>query len=262
MNSIKIYSLIAFVFLIFSCKEKIELPLESQTPQLVIEGQVHDGVGPYYVQVSMSKAFNSNNTITPINPTLITISDNTGVSDTLTKMKDGFFQTQNLKGDIGKTYYLKVVYDSKTYTAESTLNSVPDIDSAYAWTFILKKDSKIASIKISDPITETNFYRYFIKINNKFPMRQYVFEDKLINGTKWSLSANQDDVKVGDTVEFSLLGIDKANFEYFKVLLQNNTQESNGNTAAAPVNPTSNIVGGALGYFSAHSLKTKTFVIK
>lgn len=258
----KHYILFIFTLFIFSCKENISLPLESQTPQLVIEGEIHDGIGPYYVKLSMSKAYNTTNDLISINPTYAIISDNTGAIDTLTKLKDGLYQTNKIIGAIGNTYYLNVLYNNTTYTAQSTLNSVPTIDSIYAFTFILKPESKFASIKIKEPALETNFYRYFVKINNKSPERQYVFDDKLINGTTWNFTANQDELKVGDSVEFFLLGIDKANFEYFKVLIQNSTLTSNGNTTAAPINPTSNITNGALGYFSAHSRQSRKLFVK
>ncbi|MFY7860691.1 MAG: hypothetical protein ACOVP5_00585, partial [Chitinophagales bacterium] len=56
--------------------------------------------------------------------------------------------------------------------------------------------------------------------------------------------------------EFILLSTDKANFEFFNVLIQNQLVTSNGNEQVAPTNPPSNISNGALGYFSAHSRRS------
>jgi hypothetical protein len=56
--------------------------------------------------------------------------------------------------------------------------------------------------------------------------------------------------------------MDKANFNYWNILIQNQAAVSGGNESASPTNPPTNITGGeVLGYFSAHSRKTKKFIV-
>jgi len=236
--------------------------LNENTGKIVIEGEVHDGVGPYYVKLSTSTSFSNNNTFTPYTPSSVIISDNEGNRDSLIKYADGIYQTTTLRGKVGNTYYLTVKDNSNTYLAQSTLNSSPNIDSFYL-SYFLTAENIYPSIVFNDPVDIQNNYRYFVRKNNQPAEYMYVFDDKLINGTKWRLSAFREKYKVGDSCEFVMLGIDKPNWEYFNILVQNQAVTSGGNENAAPTNPPSNITGGeVLGYFSAHSRKSVKFVIK
>lgn len=250
---------ILFAFLIFSCKERIELDLKENADKLVIEAEIDDEPGPYKVRISRSATYNSGGDRIPYNVSLITISDNQGTIDTLRKVNDGLYLTNHLQGKIGNTYYLNVIDQGNSYTAVSTLNSVPNIDSIYG-SYFLREDNRNVLIRFQDPASQANYYRYYVKINNREPEIMYVFEDRLINGTTWRLNAFREKYEKGDSVEFFLLGIDKANFQYFNVINQNSANTAGGNQSAAPTNPVSNISGNVLGYFSAHSKKRAKFV--
>jgi hypothetical protein len=258
----KYLSIVLSLGLIFSCKEKIELPLNENVNKLVIEAEVHDGAGPYYVKVSKSTVFNSTVTYLPYNVNSILITDNEGNKDSLVKYADGIYKTTTLRGKVGNTYYLTVNDNSTKYTAQSVLNSSPTIDSFYL-SYFLTAENVYPSIVFNDPADQQNNYRYFVRINNKAPERMYIFEDKLINGTKWRLAAFREEYKKGDSCEFFMLGIDRPNWIYFNIIVQNQAVVSGGNNNAAPTNPPTNIIGGeVLGYFSAHSRKSVKFVIK
>lgn len=251
----------SFLLLFMSCKEKIEVPLKENVNQLVIEGEVSDQPGPYFVKISRSNSFSSSTSFVPHTPQYVIISDNEGNIDSLVKYADGIYKTSSLQGKVGNTYYLTVKDNDKTYTAQSKLNACPEIDSFYYYYF-LSQEFIYPSIVINEPINESNFYRYYVRKNNKSPEFQYVFEDRLINGSRWRFTPFRDEFKSGDTGEFIFLGIDKANFNYWEILVQNLAKDKDGNQSAAPTNPPTNILGGeVLGYFSAHSKKTIRFTI-
>lgn len=251
------------LFLVISCTEEVVLDLANNSNKLVIEGEVTDGVGPYYVRITKSRDFYNPQASVPYDATFVAISDNTGNIDTLVRESEGIYKTTSLSGVVGNTYYLTVADGATIYNASSTLNSTPSIDSIYKWTFFSEENIAV-SIIINDPANEQNYYRFFTYNNGNFPKVMYVFEDRLINGAEWSLTAgSEEDYKVGDTVDFVLLGIDKANFDYWEVVTQNQQKEDDGNGSAAPTNPTSNISGGeVLGYFSAHTRQSKKIVIQ
>ncbi len=244
-----------------SCKERIDIPLQENINKLVIEGEVHDQAGPYFVKISKSTAFNNNLVFLAHNPNYVVISDNEGNVDTLTKMSDGIYKTNTLVGKVGNTYYLTVNDNGNLHSAQSVLNPCPTIDSAYFYQF-LRPENKNPTVKFKDNSTNQDYYRYFSRINRKPAKNMYVFEDILINGTDWRLSTFRDEIKKGDTVEMFLLGIDKANFNYFEVLVQNQAAVTGGNEEAAPNNPSTNISGNVLGYFSAHGKKSVTLIAK
>jgi hypothetical protein len=47
----------------------------------------------------------------------------------------------------------------------------------------------------------------------------------------------------------------------FKYLYSLDQGASGGNNSASPANPVTNIEGGALGYFSVHTIESKTMVV-
>jgi hypothetical protein len=259
--SIKYYLSFLFIVSLFSCKERIDIALAEDVNKLIIEGEVHDGVGPYYVKLSRSTKFGVSTTFLPHTPTSVIITDNEGNKDSLVKHADGIYKTTSIQGKVGNTYFLTVNDNSGIYTAESKLNSSPTIDSFYFF-FFLTQENINPTIVVNEPATEENFYRYFVRKNGKTPEFNYVSDDKLINGSKWRFTAFREDFKKGDSGEFVFLGIDKANFNYWNILVQNQAAVSGGNESASPTNPPTNIKGGeVLGYFSAHSRKAKKFIV-
>lgn len=261
MKKIKIYIPILLLTIMVSCKEEIPLQLSEDIGKLVIEGEVNEGTGPHYVKVSQSTAFNNSIQFLPYNVSQVVLSDNLGNVDTLTRRSDGIYQTHSLVGTVGNTYYLTVIDQGKSYTAQSTMPACPLIDSAYITSFI-RADNRAPSVRFRDPIGEQNYYRYFSKINGKTPSRMFAIEDRLINGTSWRVSTFGDDLEIGDSVEFHLVSMDKANYDYFYILIQNQARQSGGNEEVAPTNPPSNISGNVLGYFSAHQRRTVNIVVR
>lgn len=257
----KYTAILFFIFLIFSCKERIVLDLQENADKLVIEAEIDDEPGPYIFRTSRSAIYSSAGNPIPYNVSQITISDNQGAIDTLKKIADGVYQTTSIQGKIGNTYYVDIIDQSNTYSAVSKLSPAPSIDSIYG-SYFLREENRNVLIRFNDPPNEANYYRYFVKVNNRMPENMYVFEDKLINGTTWRLNAFREKYAVGDSVEFFLLGVDKSNFNYYNIINQNSANSSGGNKNAAPTNPVSNFSGNVLGYFSAHSKKRAKFVFK
>ncbi len=251
--------------LIFSCTEKIDVSLGTHEEKLIIECYIDDYENKAIGIFSMSKSFSKNDSIIMVNPDSVEIKDNEGNVFPMTQTFagiDGYFSSNSFTPKIGNTYYMKVVHQGKTYTAQSTMPPKVEIDSLYNWTFFGSKDNeKLVASRIKDPADQSNNYRYFVKnlTNNSSKNFQYVFEDRLINGSKFSLTANNQFVKRGDSVEFYLLNIDRPNYNYWSVLIQNSTLVNN--QAAAPANPSSNISGGCYGYFSAHSVSKKSIKV-
>ncbi len=65
-------------------------------------------------------------------------------------------------------------------------------------------------------------------------------------------------IKSGDEVRIEMLSLDEAIYKYW-YSLRSGGGDGSGNTAA-PDNPLTNIDGGALGYFSAHTVNRKTVI--
>ncbi len=124
------------------------------------------------------------------------------------------------------------------------------------------KDTAYAYLPVFfDPADVQNNYLFFLYVNGKKDKGfGNVFNDNFINGVRNQrpIIGGQDfKVTSKDVITVEMQCIDKSAYDYFYSLDQ---ITGNGNSAT-PANPVSNITGGALGYFSAHTVRKATAVI-
>ncbi|MDR3653907.1 MAG: DUF4249 domain-containing protein [Paludibacter sp.] len=253
----KLTLLILSIFLLFllpSCQKVIELNLSNSTPALVIQGNVYDHQGPYAITISKTVNFTNTNTFPTVSNATVTINDDAGNAETLNETTAGTYLTSKLRGTPGRTYTLTVTLDGKTYTSISTMPNPVRIDTIY-----LKKNifgnGDVIDINFMDPPNADNYYRIIQFINDTLKAGVNIANDKLYQGKEisYSLSATtlsgNNPLKKGDKIAIQLECIDKGVFEYFR------TSRGNNGQSASPANPVSNITNGALGYFSACTVR-------
>lgn len=251
-----------------SCQKVINVKLNSATPQIVIDASVSDQPGPYTVTLSKTVDFNQENTFPPVTGATVVISDDAGDIDTLKEVNPGTYQTTTLpQGTPGRTYFLDVTADSEFYSASSTMPFPVPIDSVA----LEKRSGGFGSNKLDlvisfhDPKGIDNYYRIVEKILNVHPVNGTtqlptlgnVLTDRLSDGKEISFSAisDQPELASGDTVRVSLQSVDKNIYNYFR------TVQQNGSMSTTLSNPVTNITNGALGYFSAYSVRSETIVV-
>ena len=255
-RSILLTLVVVSVFL-SSCQKVIHLDLSSSVPQLVIQGNVYDEVGPYMVTLSKTVNFDAPSIYPPVTNAIITISDNAGKTDTLSQTTDGTYVTSTLQGAPGRTYTLKVIVDGETYTSSSTMPEAVNIDSIYFKKAPLGRGTLVA-VDIKNQPNKDNFYRVIHFENGVQATGFSVFSDNTSDIEKISFSfrpttdtttgAPQKLAK-GDIITVWLECLDKGVFEYFR------TANREGGQNASPANPVSNISNSALGYFSTSTVR-------
>lgn len=112
-----------------------------------------------------------------------------------------------------------------------------------------------------DPIGRGNYYKFKFQKDNETSTSLFLFSDEVVDGgvNNRSLRAGNISLNKEDTIRVIMMCIDKAVYKYFYGISAN----GNGpNASATPANPVSNITGGALGYFSAYSARTKSIKIE
>jgi len=255
MKTIHIVLIFLFVGLFYSCEKVIDLNLKTSSSQIVIQGTIYDQPGPYKVTISKSVGFDESNTFPAVSGAIVTITDNTGVIDSLTEYSAGVYITSQLEGIPGRTYTLKVETDGQTYTASSTMFPAIEIDSI----FIKDKFGASTSINLlfKDPVDTLNYYRLVDFINDKKQSSIMVSSDlgydgKIMTGMVFY---SEEDLKSGDTLTFWLESVDKGVYDYFRTASASSGQE------ASPANPVSNISNNALGFFSACSVRKRSFLM-
>lgn len=262
------FSLIIYIGLThFSCTRIVDINLNDAAPKIIIEGGLSDFPATCSVKVSKTVNFNQPNVFPPVTSAVVSIADESGNKTTLTETSAGLYKADSYHGISGRTYTISVTTEGKTYTASSTMMYPTVIDTIIpervSWENFGKTETlNYVIIQYQDPKFQDNYYRFIEKINSTISTDIMIDNDMLRDGnviTQQIYSENPP-VQEGDTITVYLQTIEKDIFNYFEQLSQVTSQDRGGQSAA-PANPTSNFNNGALGYFSAYSVRSKRIII-
>lgn len=248
--------------LLTSCEKNITPDLNPGEPKVVIEGVVTNGPGPYTVRLTRSADYYQATQPQGVTGATVIITDSQNNRDTLRYVAEGRYQTRTLRGVAGRTYTLRATVGTATYTATSTLPALVPLDRLTSESQVF---GKIVYANFTDPATTANYYRWVYQVNGVQQSGIFTANDRLFDGlrTRQALFSgpNTDNaLETGDRVRVEMQSIDAPVFNYFFALSQ---VSGNGpNQVATPANPTTNVTGGALGYFSACSVSTDTLTIR
>jgi hypothetical protein len=251
-----------------SCEKVVNVDLKNAEPKIVIEGLVDNSGNPATVKITKSVSFSSTTAAPIVNGAVVKISDDAGNNFTLTETSPGLYTNATLIGQVGKTYTLTVQNADVTYVGKSTIPRQAPIDTIYQESVSIPGSGapgsaasfgKIATLVYTDIPGFGDNVQVLQTINGKLDNTLQVADDQFTDGSDlpYQLFPNPNTkIKTGDIIKIEMRFIDKDVYKYFSGILE----IQGGNTV--PANPTSNISGGALGYFSAHTSETKTIVIQ
>jgi uncharacterized protein DUF4249 len=248
-----------------ACQRVIDVHLSSGATKYVIEGVVSDQPGRSSVSITQTRDFSSNNTFAGVSGATVTIACN-GASYPLTESSPGVYTSGALTGVPGNTYSMKVVLDGVNYVAISTMpDPVVGLDSIYVSKSVLT-NKRFITIVYTDPAGIPNYYRWEKYVNGRKEKTLFFADDEFQDGLTVTsqFDFNNDtndstrDLNTGDSVRIDMINIDSAVYRYWFALQQNAGGSGN---SAAPANPTSNISGGCLGYFSAQAIRSRSIVV-
>ena len=260
--------LVLAILLSVSCRKVIDVDIEGVEPVFVVEAVITDQPGDSRVLLSTTKDVSENNQFPAVSGATVTVTDDVGVVTTFFEDSAGTYTAPGLTGVIGRKYSLIIVANGKTFTAESTMPAKVNMDTLFISDEILFGDNrKLANINYQDPPGKGQCYRYVQYINGRktetiFANNDDYIDGKYVEAKLWYLTedddAEEEKIKTGDTVRLDLQCIDQAVYKFWFSLNQSATGNSQ---SASPANAVTNITGGALGYFSAHSVQTMSLVV-
>ena len=256
----------------YSCTKEIEIDLNSSDPQIVIEGSVPANGEKATIKISKSVNFDESNVFPEVRNAVVILNDNAGNSETLTETSPGIYQSNLITGVVGRTYYLDVNYEDKKFSSTSTIPTLVNFD-----TLIVEKSTSSGGgpggmtgssssgtlynviVEYTDPSNENNYYLFLEYVNGVYK-GNYIFDDRLTNGVlvQANLNNSKRTLQTGDILEIEMQCIDKSVYEYFNSFGNLDGGPMNSTT---PANPYTNIQGSVLGYFSAHTVMRKIFVV-
>ncbi|MBX3241332.1 MAG: DUF4249 domain-containing protein [Chitinophagaceae bacterium] len=257
----QVYSvLIILAGLLVSCEKVIDVDVKDAEKKYVIEAVVTDQADGHYVKISRTKNISENNSFAGISHALVTVSDGEGSSVLFEEETDGVYKPAAFAGISGKTYTLTVNIEGEVFTAVSSMPAKVLMDSIYITEdFLFGEMRKAANIVYQDPPGVRNYYRYIQSVNGVKYNRIFLSNDEFTDGnrnTNKLRTPSEDEtlqIASGDTITIQALCIDKANNDYWFSFLT--AGATGGSSTASPANPVTNIQGGALGYFSAHTVQ-------
>lgn len=239
------------------CKKEVNINLDGTSPQIVIEAFVTNS-SQAEVTISKSVAFSNQNTFPAVSGAIVTISDN-GVDHVLNEVKYGTYTNSALIGVPGHTYQLKVKAEGKEYSSTSTMPMQVNLDTLLLEKLFWGHESIwVVKPQYTDPVGLGQHYMFFEKINGQQFPQYWVWDDRFVNNGISTIPLIQSDsaINVNDTVEVEMRCVDRNVFRYFTSL------QGSQNNITTPANPENKIIGGALGYFSAHTTQRKKIKVQ
>lgn len=256
---------ILFVALLFtSCEKVIELDYKGNQSRVVIEGNITNEPGPYFVKISKSIGLSESGDYPAIDNAVVVVSDDFGNSETLAPQGSGVYATNTLQGVEGRTYTLLVEAEGQSYTAQSTMPPHVPFDSIKVGEVTIGGDIEYQLIPVyKDPAVKGNHYRFVLSANDKLENQHLVQNDELRNGlvNTIRLEVNDDDLKLkpGDLITLNMQCVDANVAMFYTTLALMGDSGPGGGTT--PSNPPGNISNGSLGVFSAHTVEVKSVTI-
>jgi hypothetical protein len=247
------------LLLFASCESIIDPDLRDIPPQLVIEGEITNSALPDTVRLSMSTGFNEPSRFLGVENALVIISDGVSEPDTLAMTGAGIYHTTKLTGTPGRTYSLRVLVDGKEYIAECLMPQAATFDSLKQESLnVMGMDFTTVKAYYTDFADTENFYRFRLFINGEQQRSISLTSDRNADGKPMEISfVSYDLFAAGNILKLQLLTIAPEVYDYFSTL-----QSTLSSQNVAPANPKTNIRGGCLGYFSAHTVQEREVVIE
>jgi len=244
-----------------SCQKVIDLDVHNAAPQYVIEGSITDAEGPYYLRISKTASLDADGNNLPVSNALVLLRDDLGQTDTLSETIPGQYQTSHIQGMPGHTYYVEVSADGQSFAAVATMPQPVQVDSLYLLTAPSMGKELLQPVAVfKDPAGVRNYYRLVLYKNGVANKQLFVIDDQFTDGQtiKMPLPDAEVTYTATDHIRVELQGISQAMYLYYSSL-----QQTLGQSSAAPANPVRQFSGGnALGYFSAHTLSSREFVVQ
>ncbi len=259
-----IISIILIALLFTGCEKIVDLDYKDNQSTIIIEGNITNEAGPYYVKITKSMSLPDTGEYTILDNAIVSISDDTGNNEMLSPQGNGVYRSSSLKGIEGRTYTLTVKVENETYTAQSTMPLQVPLDSIKIEELVIAGETEYNIIpKYLDPIQKGNSYRFLLSVNNKLINQHFIQNDDLRNGSvnTFRLELNDDDTKLksGDLINLTMQCVDKNVALFYTTLALMADSGPGGGTT--PNNPPNNISNGALGVFSAHTVQKLSKIV-
>jgi hypothetical protein len=263
-----LYILILSSVLYSACEDPFDAQLADADPQLVVDAWLTNEDKPQIIKLTLSQPYLQNTFAEGVSDAVVTVSSSAGNTYNFDHIGNGRYQwtptAGNTIGNIGDDYTLNIVRGAKQYSAVSTMNVVPVIDS-------IMQEFRDDEIFADDGIYCQFFARDFPGIGNTYWIKTFRNDTFLNKAVEFNIAydaafdsgAEVDGVIFitpirelinpvdnngiptpwlpGDRIRVEIHSITLAAFDYMEILRDQLLNSLNGIFAEPLANPTGNI---------------------
>ena len=178
MKKIFLLILVGMLLVLNSCQEEIEIEIPNYRNKLVVEGSIENGA---YPMVIITKSIPYFSTLDPsvlfnevvVTDAVVTVTSSTGETERLslvyTEDSPIYFAYvgDSLKGECNKSYSLKIEWENKTYTANTSIVNTFNLDSIWFSNSAEMLTDSMRTIRLlltDNPLTK-DYYRFLVKVH-------------------------------------------------------------------------------------------------
>lgn len=238
-----------------SCTKVIDIKLNDKDPQYVIEGHVTLGDSVHRIEISQTLNISDSSQFPAVNNAVVILIDDLGNSQAMNLVAPGRYETVNYPISADRTYTLQVTIDGQLFLSTASVPQAVTLLNVLTFPFSFGPQSFNAIVPLRlDPGGVANYYEFKLLKHGK-PLRGiFIQSDQYNDGNLAQEPIFADGINSGDTIDVEMLSINREVYDFFFALQQN----QQGST---PANPTSNIIGGCIGYFSVQTKSVKQVII-
>lgn len=273
-----------FTLSIVSCTEEIFIEeLNNIVPRLVIEANIDIEKGArsrvQTITLSQTTGYYSN-TYPQVLGATISVTDEDGnsmgtfldLNPGVDEFEDGVYTSNDFeRPNLGDTYYLTIVVDGETYTANDTYTSVSKINTIDQKTITFPDDIIQLNVNIENEKDIDNYYLCKFETPYRIIPEYNVADDQEYDDSgeenSFDIAYIDEELEKDMNIDITLYGISKEYNSYLSKVLAL-SQGSNGPFATAPASVRGNILNTsdqdnyALGYFSVNQYIKELYIVK
>lgn len=256
------------MFVLISCEEVIDVPLDESEPKLVIDASILWAKGTtgnnQRIRISETTPFYEEET-EGVEDANVRVASEGGEIFEFIHQGNGYYTTNNFAPQLNMKYNLEVMVNNEIYMASEVLTPVTSID------YVEQTESggfsgEDIEIKAyyTDPAGSENYYLFeFRDEEASFAF----YEDEFTNGNQIFGYYSTEDIKPGDIIGIQIEGISKSYYEYLFILRSQVGSNDGGPFETMPATVKGNIVNRTnadnypFGYFRLSEVDSTSFTV-
>jgi hypothetical protein len=267
---------IVLLLFIYSCEKEVFLELaDREGAFIIVEADITDDGSRQWLRLTRSTSYYDQSTGIPVTGANVTITtdDNRTFSfyestlDTLA----GYYFNNNISENIkGRNLNLNISKDSKTYTAKSTWNALPGLDSVnlqlnpFSQLGFLPDTLYDIIVHFPEIPNKDNFYLFNLYVNDTLrtsrPQSKGLLSDRNLENyvSLAVLNISKSNLRDRDVLTLEMRSISEEYFNFYSIFFFQTDLSGNPFAGAPPANIPTNISEGGRGFFQASAVERKS----